>query len=121
MLVIKLQAQYVGSDPDYIKCTKKECQKYEDNGKCVVNTCSASLRFHVINIRTDIEFVFFAGGFDTPCILTRSNPVNFANPKQPLYGHLSSIDSTGTSVRNKHFATILFHFQSLQKAKTRLL
>uniref|UniRef100_A0A2N9EWZ4 Purple acid phosphatase n=1 Tax=Fagus sylvatica TaxID=28930 RepID=A0A2N9EWZ4_FAGSY len=99
MLVIKLQAQYVGSDPDYIKCTKKECKKYEDNGKCVVNTCSASLRFHVINIRTDIEFVFFAGGFDTPCILTRANPVNFANPKQPLYGHLSSIDSTGTSMR----------------------
>ncbi|XP_050283475.1 probable inactive purple acid phosphatase 27 [Quercus robur] len=93
-----IKAQYLGIDQDYLKCTKKECKEY-DNGKCVLNTCSGSLKFHVINIRTEIEFVFFAGGFDTPCILTRSNPVKFANPKQPLYGHLSSIDSTGTSMR----------------------
>ncbi|XP_059434869.1 probable inactive purple acid phosphatase 27 [Corylus avellana] len=93
-----VKAQYMSNDPDYINCTKKECKEY-DNGSCVVTNCSGSLRFHVINIRTDIEFVFFAGGFDTPCVLTRSNPVNFSNPKQPLYGHLSSIDSTGTSMR----------------------
>jgi len=78
----------------------------------VLNTCSGSLKFHVINIRTEIEFVFFAGGFDIPCILTRSNPVKFANPKQPLYGHLSSIDSTGTSVsKKKKFAITLVYFQ----------
>ena len=76
----------------------------------MLNTCCGSLKFHVINIRTEIEFVFFAGGFDTPCILTRSNPVKFANPKQPLYGHLSSIDSTGTSVSNKNFAITLVYF-----------
>jgi hypothetical protein len=93
----------MSNDPDYVNCTKKECKEY-DNGSCVVTTCSGSLRFHVINIRIDIEFVFFAGGFDTLCVLTRSNPVNFANPKQPLYGHLSSIDSIGTSVSNKPFS-----------------
>ncbi|PSS26490.1 Inactive purple acid phosphatase 27 precursor [Actinidia chinensis var. chinensis] len=93
-----VKAQYVSNDPNYLSCKKKECQKY-DNGKCVVSTCSGSLSFHVINIRTDIEFVFFAGGFETPCILSRSVPLKFLNPEKPLYGHLSSVDSTGSSMR----------------------
>ncbi|KDO83227.1 hypothetical protein CISIN_1g0462412mg, partial [Citrus sinensis] len=91
-----VKAKLMSNDRDYLSCKKKECKKYS-NGKCVVTTCSGSIKFHVINIRTDIEFVFFAGGFDTPCILNRTNPINFANPKSPLYGHLSSSDSTATS------------------------
>uniref|UniRef100_A0A166HZH3 Purple acid phosphatase n=1 Tax=Daucus carota subsp. sativus TaxID=79200 RepID=A0A166HZH3_DAUCS len=94
-----VKAQYVSSDPGYLGCKKKECKKRDKGGACVVTTCSASLKFHVINIRTDIEFVFFSGGFLTPCILKRSTPRPFANPKIPLYGHLSSIDSTGNSMR----------------------
>ncbi|KAA8537299.1 hypothetical protein F0562_027014 [Nyssa sinensis] len=93
-----VKAQFVSNDPDYLSCKKKECKKYH-NGVCAVSTCSGSLSFHVINIRTDIEFVFFAGGFESPCILRRSIPLNFANPKKPLYGHLSSIDSIATSMR----------------------
>ncbi|KAM7262532.1 hypothetical protein ACFE04_000215 [Oxalis oulophora] len=93
-----VKAQYVSKDPDYLSCKKSECKKYVE-GKCVVTTCSGTLKFHVINIRTDIEFVSFAGGFLTPCILIRSDPVSFANPNMPLYGHLSSTDSTGTSMR----------------------
>ena len=88
------------NDPVYLNCRRKECQIYDEDGACLVQTCSASLIFHVVNIRTDIEFVFFAGGFDAPCILTRSKPASFAYPQMPLYGHLSSIDSTGTSVSN---------------------
>ena len=99
MYYIKSRAQYVKNDPDYLNCMNKDCQE-SVLGKCVVATCSGSLTFHVINIRTNIEFVFFAGGFDTPCILTRSNPLDFTNPNMPLYGHLSSIDSTGKSVRS---------------------
>ncbi|XP_058107139.1 nucleotide pyrophosphatase/phosphodiesterase-like [Magnolia sinica] len=93
-----VKAQYMSTDPAYLGCEKKECKKYE-KGACVVTTCSGSLTFHVINFRTDIEFVFFAGGFQTPCILTRSSPLKFANPQMPLYGHLSSIDSTGATMR----------------------
>jgi hypothetical protein len=37
-----------------------------------VSACSGSLTFHVINIRTDIEFVLFSGGFDVPCILKKA-------------------------------------------------
>ena len=106
MFISKSQAQYVSNDPDYLNCTKKECQERVLD-KCVVTTCSGSLTFHVVNIRTNIEFVFFVGGFDTPCILTRSNPLNFTNPKMPLYGHLSSIDSTGKSVRSRLFCFLM--------------
>ncbi|XVE99860.1 hypothetical protein REPUB_Repub03eG0237900 [Reevesia pubescens] len=94
-----VKAKFVSSDPDYLSCKKKECKK-NSNGKCEVTTCSASITFHVINIRSDIEFVLFTGGFLKPCILKRTNPLNFSNPNAPLYGHLSSIDSTGTSVIN---------------------
>ncbi|KAJ4711572.1 Purple acid phosphatase [Melia azedarach] len=58
----------MNNDPNYLSCKKKECKKYS-NGKCDVTTCSGTITFHVVNIRTAIEFVFFAGGFATPCIL----------------------------------------------------
>lgn len=94
-----VQAKYVSNDPDYLSCKNQECHKYGNDGNCEVTTCSASITFHVINIRTDIEFVFFTGGFSTPCVLTRTNaPLKFSNPNSPLYGHLSSMDSSGTSV-----------------------
>ncbi|KAH7528043.1 hypothetical protein FEM48_Zijuj05G0029900 [Ziziphus jujuba var. spinosa] len=92
-------AIYLSKDPGYLNCTKTECKKHNKDGKCEVKTCTGSLQFHVINIRTDIEFVFFGGGFETPCIFSRTKPINFDNPNKPLYGHLSSIDSTGTSMR----------------------
>ncbi|KAM7265438.1 hypothetical protein ACFE04_003121 [Oxalis oulophora] len=94
-----VKAQYVSNDPGYLSCKNSKCQKLDDNGKCSLKTCEASLSFHVINIRTPIEFVFFAGGFDTPCILKRTNPIGFTNPNMPLYGHLSSTDSTATAMR----------------------
>lgn len=93
-----MKAQYLSKDADYLSCKKKECKEYKD-GQCVVTTCGGTLTFHVVNIRTDIEFVLFAGGFATPCVLKKSNSLTFANPNQPLYGHLSSIDSTGNSMR----------------------
>ncbi|KAI4323479.1 hypothetical protein L6164_023078 [Bauhinia variegata] len=83
-----VKAQYMKNDPNYLSCKNKNA-----------SSCSGSLKFHVINIRTDIEFMFFSGGFVKPCILTRSGPLSFANPNKPLHGHLSSIDSTGTSMR----------------------
>ncbi|PON74375.1 Acid phosphatase [Parasponia andersonii] len=93
-----VKSVFLSKDPDYLSCKKKECKKYI-KGRCEVKTCSASVSFHVINIRTDIEFVFFSGGFDTPCILARTSPLSFLNPSKALYGHLSSIDSSGTSMR----------------------
>ncbi|XP_062175489.1 probable inactive purple acid phosphatase 27 isoform X2 [Alnus glutinosa] len=93
-----VKAMYMKNDPGYLSCKKKQCKKHS-KGKCVVTSCSGALTFHVINIRTDIEFVFFGGGFETPCVFSRSGPISFANPEKPLYGHISSIDSTGRSMR----------------------
>ncbi|KAG6415530.1 hypothetical protein SASPL_122942 [Salvia splendens] len=93
-----MQAQYVSNDPEYLKCGKSDCD-VSIAGKCAVKTCGATLSFHVINIRTDIEFVMFTGGFETPCILNRSDPIKFANPNQPLYARVASVDSTATSMR----------------------
>ncbi|KAJ4970999.1 hypothetical protein NE237_004098 [Protea cynaroides] len=101
-----IKAQFLSKDPDYMGCKKQECKRYR-KGMCVLKTCNASLTFHVVNIRTDIEFVFFTGGFDTPCILRRTGTVKFANPNHPLYGHLSSIDSTGQSVNLNSYGFVL--------------
>ncbi|XP_030492644.2 probable inactive purple acid phosphatase 27 [Cannabis sativa] len=90
---------FLKKDPDYLSCKKKECNKQGKGGKCEVTTCSATVSFHVINIRTDISFVFFGGGFDTPCTLARTSPLPFLNPNMPLHAHLNSIDSTSTSMR----------------------
>ncbi|XP_071720611.1 probable inactive purple acid phosphatase 27 isoform X1 [Rutidosis leptorrhynchoides] len=94
-----VKGQYVSNDAGYLGCNKTECKIRDQKGKCQVKTCSASIMFHMINIRTDIQFVFFRGGFQTPCVLAKSELHKFANPKSPLYGHLSSVDSTGTSMR----------------------
>ncbi|KAI4372849.1 hypothetical protein MLD38_011033 [Melastoma candidum] len=95
-----VKAQWVSNDPDYLNCKKEACQKYDQDGRtCLVSTCGASLSFHVVNFRTDVQFVFFSGGFVTPCVLKKSSPLSFATPNHPLYGHLSSIDSAATSMR----------------------
>ncbi|XP_050234246.1 probable inactive purple acid phosphatase 27 [Mercurialis annua] len=92
-----VKAKYMSDDPEYLKC-KTKCSMKGIN--CFVDgVCSGTLNFHLINIRSDIEFVLFAGGFDAPCILARSGPFKFSNPNAPLHGHLSSTDSTGTSMR----------------------
>lgn len=93
-----MQAAFLKSDPDYMGCKKKECKK-SVGGRCLLETCSATLSFHVINFRTDVEFALFGGGFIAPCLILKTTPpLNFQNPNAPLYGHLSSTDSTGTSV-----------------------
>jgi hypothetical protein len=92
------QAQHLTSDPGYLGCENATCQKRGASGACRVRTCAATLTFHVVNFRSDVEFVLFAGGFGTPCVLKRSGALRFANPASPLYGHLSSTDSTATSV-----------------------
>ncbi|KAL6616223.1 hypothetical protein ACP70R_038493 [Stipagrostis hirtigluma subsp. patula] len=94
-----VKAQHLTSDPGYLGCKNAACQQRDASGACRVRTCAATLTFHVVNFRTDVEFVLFSGGFETPCVLKRSGAVPFANPASPLYGHLSSIDSTATSMR----------------------
>lgn len=88
----------IKDDPAYLGCKKRVCLR-RLGGLCVVRSCQAVLTFELINVRTDIKFVLFTGGFSAPCVLTHSEPLSFANPNQPLYGHLSLVDSSGTSVK----------------------
>ncbi|KAL5219707.1 hypothetical protein ABZP36_024420 [Zizania latifolia] len=94
-----VKAQLLRTDAGYMGCKNSACQKRGASGACEVRTCAATLSFHVINFRTDVEFVLFSGGFLTPCFLTRSGALRFANPATPLHGHLSSTDSKATSMR----------------------
>ncbi|KAL2898499.1 putative inactive purple acid phosphatase 27 [Bienertia sinuspersici] len=77
----------VKNDPDFLSCKKSECKKQGNGGNCEMKTCNASLTFHVINIRTDIEFVLFDNGFSAPCIL-KSNET-----QEVQYGNGQSVKS----------------------------
>lgn len=93
-----IKFQFLKEDPAFLDCSNSVCSK-RLAGLCVARTCQASLTFELINVRTDIKFVLFSGGLDTPCVLAQSDSVAFANPNQPLHGHLSMVDSTGTAVK----------------------
>ncbi|CAK9311464.1 unnamed protein product [Citrullus colocynthis] len=93
-----VKAVYLKTDPEYLKCKQRECKKRVGNN-CIIETCNATVSFHVINFRTDVEVALFGGGFITPCLYLRSHPLSFLNPNAPLYGHLSCTDSTSTSMR----------------------
>lgn len=90
--------KFLNTDPEYISCGKPTCE-VSAGSRCFVQTCSGSVSFRLINIRTDVFFVFFTGGLALPCVINASSALSFANPKSPLYGHLSSVDSTGTQMR----------------------
>lgn len=90
--------KFLNSDPGYVPCSNPKCE-VGVAGNCLVQTCAATVSFRMINIRSDVTFVLFSGGLAAPCVIAATAPVGWANPKSPLYGHLSSVDSTGTQMR----------------------
>ncbi|KAG0567486.1 hypothetical protein KC19_7G138400 [Ceratodon purpureus] len=90
--------KFLESDPGYVPCSNPTCQQMVA-GVCVIQTCSGSVSFRLINIRTDLTFVFFSGGLTSPCVITATAPLSFANPKSPLSAHIAAVDSTGTQMR----------------------
>ncbi|KAK1437699.1 hypothetical protein QVD17_03495 [Tagetes erecta] len=55
---------------------------YKDTGK-------ASLKFRLINQRSDFSFALFTGGLSKPKLVAVSNSVVFANPNAPNYPRLA--------------------------------
>lgn len=96
-----VKSQFLKSDPSYRACTenRNSSKLLKAGEEREPETCNGSVTFHVINIRTDVEFVLLSGGYDNPCILQRSEILKFSNPNMPLYAHLSSVDSTGSSMK----------------------
>lgn len=80
----------------YLSCERWECALGARS--CLVRTCSASLTFRLINIRSEVVVMYMSHGLVKPCLLLASDPLSFANPAAPLYGHLSSLTSSATSV-----------------------
>ena len=54
-----------------------------------LGTGAGLLSFRLVNMRADIVMGFFTGGFDEPTLVAVSDVVSFANPNEPLQGHLS--------------------------------
>ncbi|KAF5476554.1 hypothetical protein F2P56_003298 [Juglans regia] len=77
------QAPYICSAPIKYKFVKDSSAEYTKTGK-------ASLKFQLINQRSDFSFALFSGGLSNPKLLAVSNTIiAFANPKAPLYPRLS--------------------------------
>lgn len=54
-----------------------------------LSTGAGLLRFRLVNMRADVIVGFFTGGFGDPTLVAVSDVVSFANPNEPLQGHLS--------------------------------
>ncbi|KAF8015947.1 hypothetical protein BT93_H1481 [Corymbia citriodora subsp. variegata] len=54
-----------------------------------VSTGKGSLKFQLINQRSNFSFAFFSGGIDKPKLVAVSNTIAFASPKAPVYPRLA--------------------------------
>eukprot|EP01119_Soliformovum_irregulare_P023845 TRINITY_DN841_c0_g2_i1.p1 TRINITY_DN841_c0_g2~~TRINITY_DN841_c0_g2_i1.p1 ORF type:complete len:310 (-),score=64.30 TRINITY_DN841_c0_g2_i1:36-965(-) len=63
----------------------QKCEESPDFKK----TGAGSLRFRLINLRADFIIGLFSNGTDYPILKAYSKPVSFANPNQPMQGHLA--------------------------------
>ncbi|KAK7291552.1 hypothetical protein RIF29_06790 [Crotalaria pallida] len=78
----KEQNPYVCSAPIKFKFANNGNPDYTKTGK-------ASLKFQLINQRSDFSFALFTRGIYNPQLVAISNFISFANPKAPLYPRLA--------------------------------
>ena len=63
--------------------------QYAEFASTHLKTGSGMLRFRMVNMRADVIVGFFTGGFSKPTLVAVSDVISFANPNEPLQGHLS--------------------------------
>ncbi|GAB2223667.1 hypothetical protein Droror1_Dr00004405 [Drosera rotundifolia] len=73
---------YICSAPIKYNYANYSSSDYTKTGK-------ASLKFQLINQRSDFSFALFSGGLSSPNLVAVSNYISFANPKAPLYPRLA--------------------------------
>ncbi|KAM7254214.1 hypothetical protein ACFE04_031896 [Oxalis oulophora] len=78
----KYNVPYICTAPIKYKLANDSSSDYTKTGK---NT----LKFSLINQRSDFAFALFAGGFDKPILKAVSNSITFANPKAPVFPRLA--------------------------------
>ncbi|KAJ7956050.1 Purple acid phosphatase [Quillaja saponaria] len=76
------ETPYICSAPIKYKYANHSNPKYTEAGK-------ASLKFELINQRSDFSFALFTGGLSKPKLVAVSNSISFANPDAPVYPRLA--------------------------------
>jgi hypothetical protein len=75
--------------PPYI-CSAPIKYKFANHGNpSYLETGRASLKFQMINQRSDFSFGLFSGGLSNPKLLAVSNTIQFAHPNAPVYPRLA--------------------------------
>ncbi|XP_060670610.1 probable inactive purple acid phosphatase 27 [Ziziphus jujuba] len=73
---------YICSAPVKFKHANYSNPDYASTGR-------ATLKFQLINQRSDFSFALFSGGLSNPKLVAISNFVSFVNPKAPVYPRLA--------------------------------
>ncbi|KAJ7956048.1 Purple acid phosphatase [Quillaja saponaria] len=73
---------FICSAPIKYKYANHSNPNYTETGK-------ASLKFELINQRSDFSFALFSGGLSKPKLVAVSNSISFANPNAPVYPRLA--------------------------------
>ncbi|XP_054807002.1 probable inactive purple acid phosphatase 27 [Prosopis cineraria] len=75
-------APFICSAPIKYRFANESNEDYTKTGQ-------ASLKFLLINQRSDFSLALFSGGLSNPKLVAISNTISFVNPKSPLYPRLS--------------------------------
>ncbi|KAF3327692.1 inactive purple acid [Carex littledalei] len=76
-----------GQDPDI--CTAPIKYQFANYSSGYVSTGKGSIKFQLINQRSDFSFALFTGGLSKPSLIAVSNTIAFKNPKAPVYPRLA--------------------------------
>ncbi|KAF8739187.1 hypothetical protein HU200_013907 [Digitaria exilis] len=79
-------ARYPGEP---LLCTAPIKYQYANYSAQYANSGAGSIRFQLINQRSDFAFALFTGGLDNPKLVAVSKPVAFVNPKAPVFPRLA--------------------------------
>ncbi|KAH7528219.1 hypothetical protein FEM48_Zijuj05G0049300 [Ziziphus jujuba var. spinosa] len=82
---------YTGEDIDWVTVVLKNSEPHADDwiGVFSPGKFEATLKFELINQRSDFSFALFSGGLSNPKLVAVSNLVAFANPNAPVYPRLA--------------------------------
>ncbi|CAO2179807.1 unnamed protein product [Urochloa humidicola] len=70
-------------------CTAPIKYQYANYSARYSNSGEGSIRFQLINQRSDFAFALFTGGLENPRLVAVSKPVAFRNPKAPVFPRLA--------------------------------
>ncbi|CAL5013694.1 unnamed protein product [Urochloa decumbens] len=70
-------------------CTAPIKYQYANFSANYIYWGKGTIRFQLINQRSDFAFALFAGGLENPKLVSVSDPISFKNPKAPVFPRLA--------------------------------